>query len=179
MELSGETTKLSVMPGKVTCAAFCSLALLIRLSWLSEDCVPLPLKTRVCARLGVTTIIPGVLPAGNRDLRSHEYHFVRRRCRCRPTAVPALTLFVMKARYLRPLVWRARRGRGAPQLSHVRLAGSRNNSRIRTFFKPRTPTSCRIITWMQEKDYSKGRNCGGLEGQGSRVSKFQGFKVAR
>jgi hypothetical protein len=57
----------------------------------------------------------------------------------------------MKARYATPLVFVVL---GAlllpPQLSHVKLAGSRNDRRIRTFLKPGTPTSCRIITWMQE-----------------------------
>src|ERR1039458_795399 len=70
--------------------------------------------------------------------------------------VPAETLFVMNARYATPLVFWVLEA-PPPQLRHIRLAGSRNNRRIRTFFKPGTPTSCRIITWMQGKDYSKGR----------------------
>ena len=119
-------------------------------NWLSEDAVPLLLKTRVWARLGVSTIIPGVLPAeiGDRNGRTSV---------CALTIytpavwLPDETLFVMKARYATPLVFVVL---GAlllpPQLSHVKLAGSRNDRRIRTFLKPGTPTSCRIITWMQE-----------------------------
>src|ERR1700691_3941976 len=47
VELSGEATKLCVMRGKARCAAFDSAALLTRLNVLSEDAVPLPLKTSV------------------------------------------------------------------------------------------------------------------------------------
>jgi hypothetical protein len=56
----------------------------------------------------------------------------------------------MKARYATPLVFVVLGELLPPQLNHVKLAGSRNNRRIRTFLKPGTPTSCRIITWMQE-----------------------------
>jgi hypothetical protein len=56
----------------------------------------------------------------------------------------------MKARYATPLVFVVLGELLPPQLSHVKLAGSRNNSRIRIFLKPGTPTSYRIITWMQE-----------------------------
>src|SRR5208282_2901832 len=128
------------MPGKITLEAAVSLPLLMMVNWLSENCVPLPLKTRVWARLGVTTIIPGVLPteigvvAGRISFSASTIYT--------PAAVaPALTLLVMKARYLRPLVCVLLPGGEEPQLSHVRLAGSRNNKRIRIFFKPGTPTS--------------------------------------
>ncbi len=62
-EPSGETTMLSVKPGKAMLPAADSVALLMTVNWLSENCVPLPLKTRVKVRLGVSTIMPGVLPA--------------------------------------------------------------------------------------------------------------------
>src|SRR5208337_3381829 len=138
------------MPGKARCATLDSLALLMMLNWLSENCVPLPLKTRVRARLGVSTIIPGVLPAEMGETMG---------CTSRTAStmntpavpLPELTLLVRKARYLRPLVCVLLEGVLPPQLSHIRLAGSRNIRRIRAFFKPGTPTSCRIITWMQEQ----------------------------
>ena len=125
---------LSVNPGKVAWEALCSLALLIRLSWLSEDWVPLPLKTRVCARLGVTTIIPGVFPAVM-GLAVDRMSFCASRMATLATAVPELTLLEINARYFRPLVWVPAEGVD-PQLIHVNVAGKRNNSRIMTFFKP-------------------------------------------
>ena len=129
----------------------------MKLSWLSEDCVPLPLKTRVWARSGETTIIPGVLPA-EIGAEAGRISFSASTTYTPAAAVPALTLLLIKARYFRPVVGALPEG-AAPQLSHIRLAGSRNNKRIRIFFKPGTPTSCWIIAWMQEQDYSKGRNC--------------------
>src|SRR5208337_2348610 len=138
------------MPGTVTCATLDSLALLMMLNWLSEDCVPLPLKTRVRARLGVSAIIPGVLPAKIADAAGRTS--VSALTIYTPAApVPAVTLFVMKARYLRPLVFVPLGEEAPPQLSNIKLAGSRNNRRIGTLFKPGTPTSCRIIAWMQEQ----------------------------
>src|ERR1035437_32353 len=113
------------------------------LNWLSENCVPLPLNTRVWARLGVSTIITGVLPTeigavGPRTSVSALTIYT-------PAApLPELTLLVTKARFLVLLEGLP------PQLSHIPLAGSRNNRRIRAFLKPGTPTSCRIIAWMQE-----------------------------
>ena len=136
------------MPGKVTCAAFCSLALLMRLNWLSEEGNPFPLKTRVWARLGVSTIIPGVLPA-EIGVAGPRTSFCASTINTPAAIVPALTLFERKARYLIALV-DVLPGELAPQLSNVRLAASRNNRRIRALFKPGTPTSCRIIAWMQE-----------------------------
>src|SRR5277367_4674743 len=66
----------------------------------------------------------------------------------------------MKARYLIPLVDEPLPEELPPQLRQIRQAGSRNSRRIGTLFKSWTPTSCRIITWMQEKDYNKQKNCG-------------------
>ena len=68
----------------------------------------------------------------------------------------------MKALSFKPLVCVLADDEEPPQLSHT-LAGSKENKIIRIRFKLRfkrgTPTSCRIITWMQEwkqeEDYSK------------------------
>src|ERR1700678_2293183 len=134
VELSGETTKLCVMPGKVRCAALDSAALLIRLNVLSEDWVPLPLKTKVWARFGVSTIKVGVLPAemGAAFARTSSSALT---INTPADSVPALTLFVRKARYLMPLVFELL-GVVLPQLSSTKQAGGRNNSKIRAFFKP-------------------------------------------
>jgi hypothetical protein len=99
--------------------------------------------------LGVTTIIPGVFPA-RIGAKGPRVSF-----RALTTYTPANeeepdeTLFEMRARYARPLVLEVLEEL-PPQLSHIRLTGSRNNTKIRTLFKPGTPTSCRIIAWMQE-----------------------------
>ncbi len=101
-EPSGETTKLSVRPGKVWWPMAVSVALLMTVNWLSENWVPFPLKTRVRARLGVSTIIPGVLPTeigptgARRSLAASTIYTPA-------NPVPALTPLVKKARYLRPL----------------------------------------------------------------------------
>src|SRR5208282_5256059 len=93
------------MPGKITLEAAVSLALSMMVNWLSENCVPLPLKTRVWARLGVTTIIPGVFPA-EIGAKGPRVSF-----RALTTYTPAdevkpdVTLFEIKARYARPLVF--------------------------------------------------------------------------
>lgn len=72
----------------------------------------------------------------------------------------------MKALSFKPLVCVLADDEEPPQLSHT-LAGSKENKIIRIRFKLRfklcfkrgTPTSCRIISWMQEwkqeEDYSK------------------------
>src|ERR1700721_178492 len=110
----------------------------------------------VIPRFGVTTIIPGLVPAEIGEI-GRKMSFSASTIYTPASEVPALTLLEMKARYLRPLVL-APLGAALPQLSQVRVAGSRNNKKIGIRFKRRTPTSCRIITWMQEEDYSKGRN---------------------
>jgi hypothetical protein len=100
--------------------------------------------------LGVTTIIPGVLPAeiGERGPRVSFTALTT----YTPAKVLAVTLFETKARYARPLVLELLLEELPPQLSHIKLAGSRNTTRIRikNLFKPWTPTSCGIIAWMQE-----------------------------
>jgi hypothetical protein len=98
----------------------------------------------------VTTIIPGVLPAEIGD-RGPRVSFTALTIYT-PAKVLAVTLFEIKARYERPLVFEPLLEELPPQLSHITLAGSRNTTRIRikNLFKPGTPTSCGIITWMQE-----------------------------
>jgi len=98
----------------------------------------------------VTTIIPGVLPAEIEE-RGPRVSFTALTIYT-PAAVVDVTLFEIKARYERPLVFEPLLEEPPPQLSHTKPAGSRNNTRImiRTLLKPRTPTSCGIITWMQE-----------------------------
>src|SRR5208282_4373939 len=105
------------------------------------------LKTSVWVRLGVTAIMPGAVPAaigptnGRTSVAALTIY----------TPAPLPTLFVMNARYLTPLVC-GPLDLLPPQLSHSKLAASRNRKhrRIGTLFKPGTPTSCRIIAWMQE-----------------------------
>jgi hypothetical protein len=74
--------------------------------------------------------------------------------------VPDDTVLLRKARYFNPLLWELVEEEELPQLSHT-LAGSRAHKTIRIRLKPGTPTSCRIITWMQEwkqeLDYSKAK----------------------
>jgi len=69
-----------------------------------------------------------------------------------PAKVLAVTLFEIKARYERLLVLEPLLEELPPQLSHIKVPGSRNTTRIRieNLFKPGTPTSCGIIAWMQE-----------------------------
>jgi hypothetical protein len=81
--------------------------------------------------------------------------------------LPAETLFVTNARSLSPLVCALVEGVELPQLSHT-LTGSSDNKTTNTLFKPGAPTSCGIITWMQEEDYSKGEN-EGRSGVGART----------
>src|ERR1017187_2407226 len=101
------------------------------LNTLSEKCVPSPLKTRVRARFGVTSIIPGVLPAeigataGRTSLEASTTYTPA-------DALPALTLLVRNARYLSPLVCVLLEGEEAPQLSH-RLVGRMKSKKISTF----------------------------------------------
>src|SRR5258708_39781898 len=101
-EPSGETTKLSVKPGKVWCPMAVSVALLMTVNWLSENCVPFPLKTRVRDRLGVSTIIPGVLPA-EMGATGARTSFAASTIYTPANPVPALTQLVKKALYLRQL----------------------------------------------------------------------------
>src|ERR1700727_1178892 len=140
---------LSGTPGKVNWPALASGALLMKVNLFCEVCVPFPLKTMVIPRFGVTTIIPGLVPAEIGEI-GRKMSFSASTIYTPASEVPALTLLEMKARYLRPLVL-APLGAALPQLSQVRVAGSRNNKKIGIRFKRRTPTSCRIITWMQEE----------------------------
>jgi hypothetical protein len=94
-------------------------------------------------------MIPGVLPA---EIGAKGPRVSFRALRIYTPAneeEPDVTLFEIKARYARPLVFEVLEEL-PPQLSHIKLAGSRNNTKIRTLFKPGTPTSCGIIAWMQE-----------------------------
>jgi hypothetical protein len=96
-------------------------------------------------------MIPGVLPA---EIGAKGPRVSFRALRIYTPAneeEPDVTLFEIKARYARPLVFEVLEEL-PPQLSHITLAGSRNTTRIRikNLFKPGTPTSCGIITWMQE-----------------------------
>src|SRR5450631_3388038 len=118
-------------------------------NWLSVNCVPVPLNTRVWSRLGVSTIIPGVLPAAI-GATAPRTSVAALRTNTPADPLPEPTALVTKARYLRPLPPPLLEGVVAPQLSRIRLAGSTENNRIRALFKPGTPTLCRIITWMQE-----------------------------
>jgi hypothetical protein len=81
--------------------------------------------------------------------------------------VPDDTVLLRNARYVNPLVWELVEEGELPQLSHT-LAGSTAHKTIRIRLKPGTPTSCRIITWMQEwkqeLDYSKAKIYGFTSG---------------
>src|SRR5208282_1443196 len=127
---------LSVKPGNNTAESTASLALLMMVNWFWENCVPSPLKTRVRARLGVTTIIPGMVPTeiggGAGSGRTSVCAFTRY-TPAGPLADP--TLLVRKARYVRPLVCVPLEDE-PPQLGNIKLAGSRKNRRIRALFKP-------------------------------------------
>src|SRR3979411_2676668 len=95
-------------------------------NWLSENCVPSPLKTRVKVRLGVSTIIPGVLPAeiGETNARTS---LAASTIYTPANPVPALTLFVTKARYLSPLPLPLLAGEVEPQLCGMQKAGTRRS----------------------------------------------------
>src|ERR1700687_4944561 len=95
---------LSVTPGKVAPATAASVALLMMVNWLRENCVPLPLKTRVRVRLGGSTIIPGGLPAKIGDPGAGT-SFSASTIKTPALKLPADTPFVMNARYARPLVF--------------------------------------------------------------------------
>jgi hypothetical protein len=60
--------------------------------------------------------------------------------------LPALTLWEMKARNLRPLPLVLLLVDEEPQLRSSKLASRRNDTRTRALFKPGTPRACRIIT---------------------------------
>jgi hypothetical protein len=111
-------------------------------SVLSEEAVPVPLNTSVCARFGVTTIIPGAAPAVI-GATFPRMSFCASTIYKPADALPALTLFEINARYLMPLVCELLEG-VAPQLRSIKLAASEITRRNKGFFKAGTPTSCRI-----------------------------------